>query len=332
MGERYLVTGAAGHLGSAVTRKLLSMNKNVRILVLPGEKNIPEGNLEIYSGDVCQKESLKGFFENPTGERFILIHCAGIVSIASGFVQNVYDVNVGGTKNIVDLCEQNKIYKLIYVSSVHAIPEKKKGEIISEINYFNPNDVSGLYAKTKSEATAYVLDASRHGLNINIVHPSGISGPYDNGRGHLTTLVIDYYKGHLSAGMIGGYDFVDVRDVADGIIKCCDMGVPGECYILSNRYYTVKAILDILHGITGKPKIKTYLPYWFVRLTSPLSEAYYKILHQPPLYTAYSIHVLTTNAMFSHKKASDVLGYTTRDINQTLADTIDWLRKSGRIN
>ena len=331
MSEKYLITGAAGHLGSAIIRELLKRDKYVRALVLPNEKNIPDGNFEICYGDVCNKESLKCFFDNSENNKIILIHCAGIVSIASRFIQEVYDVNVKGTKNIVDLCEQHKIHKLIYVSSVHAIPEKPNGELIVETDYFDPNDVVGLYAKTKSEATAYALAAAQRGLNVNIVHPSGISGPYDNGRGHLTTLVIDYYKGRLSAGMKGGYDFVDVRDVTDGIISCCEKGIPGECYILSNRYFTVKEILDMLHELTGKRKIKTYLPYWFVKLTAPLAEIYYRILRQPPLYTAYSILTLTTNALFSHKKASDLLGYTTRDMYQTLADTVNWLKGKGRL-
>lgn len=166
---------------------------------------------------------------------------------------------------------------------------------------------------------------------MNIVHPSGISGPYDNGRGHLTTLVIDYCKGRLLAGMDGGYDFVDVRDVANGVISCCEKGVPGECYILSNEYFKVKEILDTLHELTGKRKIKVYLPYWFVKATAPLAEIYYKILGQPPLYTAYSVFTLTSNSLFSHKKAEEVLGYTTRDMKETLRDTIDWLKAKGRL-
>jgi len=331
MKEKYLVTGAAGHLGSAITRELIKRGREVRVLVLPNEKHIPEGVCEVCHGDVCNKESLRCFFDHLENEKIVLIHCAGIVSIASGYIREVYEVNVNGTKNIVDLSEQHKIDKLIYVSSVHAIPEKPKGEMIVEIDDFNPNEVVGLYSKTKAEATAYVLAAAKRGLNVNVVHPSGISGPFDQGRGHLTTLVTDYYKGRLSAGMKGGYDFVDVRDVANGIISCCEKGLPGECYILSNKYFTVREILEMLHELTGKRKIKTYLPYWFVRMTAPLAEIYYTILRQPPLFTAYSIFTLRTNALFSHQRATDTLGYTTRDMRQTLRDTVSWLKEEGRI-
>lgn len=300
-------------------------------MVIPEEKNIPEGNLEIYVGDVCNKESLRGFFTNRENKELVVIHCAGIVSIASQEVPAVFKVNVNGTRNVVDLCEEYHIKKLVYVSTVHAIPEKQKGEIITEIKDFNPDEVVGFYAKTKSEATAYVLAAARRGLNASVVHPSGISGPYDNGNGHLTTLVIDYCKNRLVAGIKGGYDFVDVRDVAVGIIACCSKGKPGEGYILSNKYFTVPEILSMLHEITGKREIKTILPLWLAQLTAPLAELYYKILRQTPLYTAYSIYTLNSNAQFSHEKATIELGYTTRDMRQTLGDTVDWLKKKGRL-
>lgn len=331
MNELFLITGAAGHLGSALIYKLLELGKSIRALVLPNEKNIPEGDIEVCFGDVTNKESLAGFFDNPHHKDLIVIHCAGIVSISSKYLQKIYDVNVVGTKNVVDLCQQYMVKKLVYVSSVHAIPERPKGETIFEVERFNPNDVIGLYAKTKSEATGYVLAATKHGLNASVVHPSGIVGPYDNGRGHLTTLVIDYYKRRLTSGINGGYDFVDVRDVANGIVNCCKHGENGECYILSNKYYSVREILYMLHKITGKKELKSFLPLWFVKLTAPLAELYYKILKQQALYTAYSIYTLNSNAKFSHEKATVMLGYTTRDMEETLRDTFEWLKNNHRL-
>ena len=204
MDQLYLVTGAAGHLGSALIARLLELGKDVRALVLPGEKNIPPGDYELFYGDVTNKDDIKTFFSNPDSKDLIVIHCAGIVTITSKFQQKVYDVNVNGTKNIVDLSRQNAVKKLIYVSSVHAIPEKPLGETMTEIYDFNPADVVGPYAKTKSEATAYVFANSKNGLNASVVHPSGICGPYDDGRSHLTTLVIDYYKkSSLPALLVG---------------------------------------------------------------------------------------------------------------------------------
>ncbi|WP_101772258.1 NAD-dependent epimerase/dehydratase family protein [Peptostreptococcus faecalis] len=330
MKQIYLVTGAAGHLGGVVVQNLIERGKCVRALVLPNEKNIPE-LAEIYKGDVCDKSSIKACFDNLGDSKLVVIHCAGIVSISSKFDQAVFDVNVRGTKNVVDLCREDKVHKLIYVSSVHAIREQPKGVTIKETTDFSPDNVVGLYAKTKAEATACVLEAASKGLNACVVHPSGIAGPYDNGRGHITTLIIDYYKHRLVSGIYGGYDFVDVRDVANGIIAACDKGKSGECYILSNRYFKISEILDMLHEITGKKKIKRYLPYWFVKMTASLSEIYYKMLKQPPLFTSYSLYTLNSNSLFSHQKATIELGYKTRDMNVTLAETVKWLKESGRI-
>ncbi|HHT66920.1 MAG TPA: NAD-dependent epimerase/dehydratase family protein [Erysipelotrichaceae bacterium] len=330
MEKVYLITGAAGHLGNTITRRLAESGSHIRALLLPNEKHIPE-NTEVFYGDVCDKESIRPFFENLEGKDIVVIHCAGIVSIATKFDQAVYDVNVTGTKNVVDLCKEYKVSKLIYVSTVHAIPEKPKGEVMTEVSRFDPEVAVGLYAKTKAEATNYVLDAAKEGLNATVVHPSGIVGPFDYGNGHLTALIIDFYKKRLTAGVKGGYDFVDVRDVAKGIIAAVEKGKPGECYILSNRYFKIREILDMLHEITGVKKVRTFLPIWFTKITATLSEIYYKIVKRPPLFTAYSIYTLDSNALFSHEKADRELGYTNRDMKETLKNTVDWLKEQGRI-
>ena len=261
----------------------------------------------------------------------IVIHCAGIVSISSKYEQKVYDVNVLGTKNIVDLSLQYGVRKLIYVSSVHAIPEKPMGQCMTEECTFSADAVTGLYARTKAEATAYVLAAAKHGLDAEVVFPSGIIGPNDSGHSHTNQLVLDYIEGRLGAAVRGGYDFVDVRDVADGILACADKGVSGEGYILSGHYCSVREILDILHQLTGRRAITTYLPVWFLTLMAPLCEQYYRLLRQPPLFTRYSVYTLGCNSQFSNAKALSQLGFESRDIRDTLSDTLTWLRNHGNI-
>jgi dihydroflavonol-4-reductase len=330
MNTIYLVTGASGHVGSTVVQQLTALGHTVRVLVLPTERHIPE-KAEVFYGDVRDKESLRSCFEHNSRERFIVIHCAGIVSIASRYHPILHDVNVTGTQNIVDLCCEYDVSKLVYVSSVHAIPEKPEGQLITETNEFSPGLVTGHYAKTKAEATAYVLAAAQKGLNASIVHPSGIIGPNDHLVGHITSFIIDYCQGRLLACVDGGYDFVDVRDVADGIISACDGGGIGECYILSNRYYKVGEILDMLHDITGIRKIGKFVPAWMANAAAPLTEFYCKISKKPPLFTSYSIYTLQTNAHFSHQKATDQLGYQPREMKETLVDTVAWLKETGRL-
>jgi len=331
MKDMYLVTGAAGHLGNTVTRQLLEKQELVRVLILPGEVMPFEGDFEIFYGDVRNKASLREFMNVEDEYNMIVIHCAGIVSIASKYQDKVYETNVNGTRNMVELAIEKAVSRFIYVSSVHAIEEKALGKVMVETSNFDPDKVVGAYAKTKAEATKLVLDNLGKGLNAIVVHPSGICGPFDYGKGHSTALVIDYYKGKLTSAVGGGYDFVDVRDVAKGILACCHLGEIGECYILSNKYITALEILRILHEITGHREIKRVLPLWFVKFTAKLAEIYYKILRKPPLFTTYSIYTLNSNSYFSHEKADMALGYTTRDMEESLTDTVNWLKSQNRI-
>lgn len=328
---KYLVTGAAGHLGMNIVNELIKNNKLVKVLVLPNEKNIDKfpKQIEICYGDITNKLDLDNFFKND-GYEHIVIHSAGIVSISSKYNELVYNVNVNGVKNIVDYCIKYKVKRLIHISSVHAIKEEKNNEIIKETKVFSPNYVVGLYAKTKAEASQYVIDAMKK-IDAIIIHPSGIFGPYDYAKGHLSQLLIDYCNNKLTAAVDGGYDFVDARDVAKAVITATTTKHVNECFIISNKYYKIKEILDIASNITKHKKIKIFLPIWFAKLTAPLSELYYKILKQPPLYTTYSLYTLSSNSNFSHDKATKLLNYKPREMKETIKDTIEFLKKENRI-
>lgn len=337
MSKLYIVTGAFGHLGNTLVKLLLNRGEHVRCLALPTENTECLGitettNIEIMRGDVRDKESLRALFTlDKCYDEVTVIHTAGVVTIASKYDQKVVDVNVTGTKNIINACLEHQITNLLYVSSVHAIPERPNGQRMSEVGKFDPDDVEGLYAKTKAEATQLVLDSEKKGLHPIVVHPSGIIGPNDYGHNHLNQLVIDYINGSLTALIDGGYDFVDVRDVANGILAAVDKGKSGQCYILSNRYYTIKEMVDLMHDVSGKKKIRKILSRRFVNFIVPLAELYYKVRRQPPLFTGYSLYTLSSNSNFSHEKADRELGYRTRDMKETLKDTIVFLREQGRI-
>ena len=334
MKKIYIITGANGFLGNNIVRKLIKDKENeVRALVLPNDNtnSLKDLNCTIYKGDVTKKDSLNSIFETPENVELYVIHCAAIVYIKSKYNPKVYEVNVNGTKNVIEkVLEKNA--KLVYVSSVHAITEKPNNETITEITNFNPEKVEGQYAKTKAEIANYVLEMVKNkNLNACIVHPSGIIGPYDFGNSHLTQLIMDFSNGKLKACVKGGYDFVDVRDVADGIISASYKGKSGECYILSNRYVEIKELLDMISEVRNTKKIKTILPMWFAKLTAPLSEMYYAIRKQPPLYTKYSLYTLKSNANFSNEKAKRELGFKNRDLKETVKDTINWLKENNRI-
>ena len=331
MKRLYLVTGAYGHLGHTIVDELLARGEEVRGLALPGD-SIPapvRRGLEICQGDVCDPDSLVAFFHVDEPREIVVIHTAGIVSIASKFNQKVFDVNVVGTKNIVDICRKSNVRRLVHVSSVHAIPEQDHFQVLHEVRRFSPDWVVGGYAKTKAEATQAVLDAVQEGLDAVVVHPSGILGPYDRSGNHLVQLVNDYINGKLPACVNGGYDFVDVRDVADGCLKAIEKGKPGECFILSNRHYEVKDVLHMTKRYCGGRRLPV-LPMWMAKAAAPLISWVCKLRKRRPLYTKYSLYTLSSNDKFSHDKATVELGYRPRDLAQTIRDTIAWL-KGGKL-
>lgn len=322
-----LVTGAAGHLGNVLVKRLLDKGEKVRGLVrrIP-EKEVYEGyDIELYEGDVCKYESLESAFTVPEGMELIVVHTAGIVSTTSEDRERVKQVNVGGTQNVVNRCIEHGAKRMVHISSVHAIEEQGKVVEIGESESFNPKKVKGVYAKTKAEASQLILDSCGKGPEFVIVHPSGIIGPEDYRCGHTTQLVLDYLRGRLWAIVEGGYDFVDVRDVADGVISAIDKGKAGECYILSGHYISVGEFISLLSKASGRPDIVRRIPMAIAKLTAPISELYYKLRKQKPLYSSYSLHTLTSNSNFSNKKARTELDFKPREMENTVVDTVKWI-------
>ena len=222
------------------------------------------------------------------------------------------------------LCEWN-----YYTSSVHAIPEKEG--VITETKEFSPKLVKGTYAKSKAEATNYILNSNSEDLQVIIVHPSGVIGPYEYIKSNMGQLIIDCANGTMKASIKGGYNFVDVRDVSNGIILAAEKGKPGECYILAGHSITIKELMAIIEKLTGRKAPKFVIARWFAYITGIFSELYYKIVHEKPLFTSYAVYTTGTNHNFSIEKAKKELGYTVRDIEDTIKDTIEWFKKRGEI-
>ncbi len=321
----YVITGAAGHLASTIIKYLRDTDCYIRGLILPSESGENDGRITYYKGDVTILESLEEIFSNFECCEVTVIHAAGVISIEDEVTPLLYNVNVIGTKNIIEQCMRHHVKRLVYVSSVHAIPESDEKATISETARFSKDAVTGAYAVTKAEATQAVLEAVKSGLDAVVVHPSGIVGPYDSGNNHLVQLISMCISGRLPAGVAGGYDFVDVRDVAKGCLEAANHGTKGSCYILSNRYFTIKELLECVRK-SAEGRKKVCLPVGLARVFVPIFEWVAKITHTRPLYTKYALYTISSNGHFSHDKATAELGYRPRDMRETVTDTISWLR------
>ena len=332
----YLVTGVTGFLGSNVCRQLIARGEQVRTFALPNDKAmkfVPE-EAEIITGDLCDPESLEQFFVIPEGMESIVIHCASMVTVNPDFSQRLIDINVGGTKNIIDKCLLHKeCRKLVYVSSTGAIPELPKGQRITETGKFDPDQVVGCYSQSKAMATQAVLDAVREkGLNACVVHPSGILGPGDYAVGETTNVILQLIHGEMPAGIKGSFNLCDVRDLAHGCIMAADKGSKGECYILGNKEVTLKELSRMLSKESGCKPLKFYLPLGIAAFFAKILEKRAKKTGEKPLLTTFSVYNLARNNSFDYSKAANELGYKTRSYEETLRDEVVWLKSAGKIN
>ena len=321
--EKYIITGATGHIGNVVARKLCERGVNLTALVLPNEDLSPlKGlNIKLVEGDVTNREFIFKFIE----EGAIVLHLAGIIDIGLTPTEVVERVNIEGTKNIVDACLKNKAKKLIYLSTVHIIDPKNQGDILIEPTEFDKDSVVGTYAKTKLLATKYIFEACKEKrLNATVLYPSGVIGPYDYKISELGQVILDYVNHKLIAYVKGGYNFVDVRDVADATINAIEKGRSGEGYIVSGEPMSLKEMLITINKKLGRRKLPPVLALWFVKSVVPLSNMYYKLKHKKPVFSKYSLYTLTSNANFNNEKAKKELGFNPRDVREAICDAVDW--------
>lgn len=337
-----MVTGAAGFLGSHLWRLIAARGDELRVLVRPGDDLSALDGLRLTAvhGDVRSAEDLDRLFaglspgspDSPVSPgssgasahpRITVHHLASRITIESRVAPEVRDVNVGGTRQVIDACRRHGAARLVYVSSVHAIPEPADAsDPIVEPAVFDPDAVVGGYAKTKAEATQLVLDADDGELSTVVVMPSGIVGPGDPGDGYLTALVRDIADGSLTSDVDGGYDFVDVRDVAAGCIEAAERGRPGASYILTARRMDMAEIVRECRSAVGKRTLTSVLPMWFARGVALLAEGWYRMLRKPPLFTSYALHTLRSPGVFRTDRARADLGWNPKDPADSLRDVV----------
>ena len=330
----FLLTGATGFLGNNIAKQLMEKGCYVRGLVLKGDKavkHVPQG-VEIVYGDLTDKKSLENFFDVDNKE-LICIHCASIVYLKEEPSEFVYHVNVDGTQNIIDLCLEKNVQKLVYVSSTGTVSELPHGEKMKEPTEFNLDDIVGYYGKTKAMATQLVLDAVKEkGLKATVVYPTGICGPNDYAGGPVSTFIEQYCNGGNKIGFPGSFNSVDVRDLAFGTIAAVDRGRIGEGYILGNDVVWMKDMFSHISHASGVSMTKIILPMFLTRIVVKISVMIGKITKKEPLITELMLYNLVRNNEFDSSKAKMELGYKTRPFEETIYDEVEWLRREKRIN
>ncbi|MCB0119377.1 MAG: NAD-dependent epimerase/dehydratase family protein [Anaerolineales bacterium] len=322
----WLVTGATGHVGNVLVRRLLERGEKVRALILPGEscESIHGLDVEAVEGDVLNVDAV---FESMRGVKGVF-HLAGVISIMPGSNPLVHKVNVNGTKNIIRAAlEHGK--KLIYTSSIHAIQRVEDGIIDEKIPY-DMNNPYGAYDRSKAEATLEVLNAAHSGLEAVVTCPTGVIGPYDFRGSMMGAVIHDAAKSKPTLYVDGAYDFVDVRDVADGLISAAENGKRGESYILSGQKISVRYMLETVREVTGRNFFQMKVPFDLAKFAAMFTPMYYQFANETPRFTPYSLEVLQSNSNISHAKATNELGYSPRSLYESIKDTVRWFLEKNK--
>lgn len=318
------ITGASGHVGHCLCLQLKEQRTEIRALIHRNENQLAEIGAEIIRGNVLDIQSLIELF---TGVD-VVFHLAAQISIDNKHTQQVFETNVTGTQNVIEACKTAGVKKLVHFSTIHTIhsygPEKPMDET-------NPLIASSniAYETSKAEAEKLVAAAVNDGLHAVILHPTAVIGPYDFQPSFLGQALIKIYKNQLPMLVPGGYDFVDVRDVANAAIEAATKGRRGERYILSGEWLSLKELSLEIRKISNQ-KTPTFLaPTWLAKAGLPFIQGWAKITRQHPLYTAESLEILKSSCKnISNRKAGTELGFRPRPVGETLKDTFAWFKQN----
>jgi dihydroflavonol-4-reductase len=315
------ITGASGHLGSALITELLKDNNwQIRAQFNSQRPPIDHKNIDwIQSG--MSPDELTVLFNNAN----VVIHCAAIISITGDKNGSVYATNVVGTQNVINVCLNQKIKRLIHVSSTHALQEIPLNTPFDEKRTYKTK-LDFAYDYTKAKAEQLVLEAvEKSDLDAVVVRPSSMLGPVDYKPSLLGEAISDLAKRKVPAMIKGGYDFVDVRDVARSIIASIEKGVKGESYNLTGKYYAIKELAEITSQIANVKPPKFVVPSFIIQLSIPFVALQSKFTKKPPKFTKESIAVLKHgHPNMTNQKAREVLGHESRPLEDSIKDLINW--------
>jgi dihydroflavonol-4-reductase len=322
------VTGASGHVGNAICKQLINDGITIKALLHTDEDDLIKPEIEVVKGNILDKNSLLTLCKDVD----VVFHLAAKISIDPKERKEVFDVNVNGTRNIVEACKEQKVERFIHFSSIHTYDHHPLDEMLDETRPFLEN-TSMAYEQSKIAGEKIVRQAVENGLDAVYIAPTAIVGPYDYRPSLLGQALIKIYNNKIPMLVEGGYDWVDVRDVANGAISAAKNGKSGEKYILSGSWYSLVDLSKKISEVTDRKTPTFKAPSILTKVGLPFIQAYAALMNEHPLYTSESLDILkNSNRFISNAKAKKELGYNTRDIKETIKDTFEWYKKEGMVD
>jgi dihydroflavonol-4-reductase len=319
------VTGATGFVGSAVVRHLLSEQISVRVLVRPNSdrRNIEGLDVDIVEGDLRERASL----ERAMKGCLALFHVAADYRLWARDVQELYQSNVEGTRNIMLAAAEAGVERIVYTSSVATLGLNPDGTPATEDTRVSIQDMIGDYKRSKYMAEEEVRRLVRKDrLPIVIVNPSTPIGPYDIKPTPTGRLILDAARGRMPAYVDTGLNLVHVEDVAAGHVAAFHRGEIGERYILGGENLWLKEILERIASISGRRPPRIRLSHSAVMPIAQLSELMGRVTYGlwEPRATVDGIKMSKKLMFFSSEKAMHDLNYHPRPADEALRDAVDW--------
>lgn len=325
-----LVTGSTGFLGSAVLRELLDDGRRVKVLVRKGTDtaNIDGLDVEIAYGDLRDFESLLSALNGCD----VLYHVAAYYSLWNRDQQLIYEINVEGTRKILQAAQEKCLGKIVYTSTVGCIGLNDDTTPATENTFFNKNTLSNDYKKSKYQAEHIALEFARSGLPVVIVNPSTPVGPRDIKPTPTGKIILDFLSRKLPAYLDTGLNLIDVKDCARGHILAEQKGIPGERYILGNQNLSLFDILVTLETITGLKAPSVKMPFWVALSAGWMCEMVSNhITGKPPAVPLAGVKMAKYFMYFDSSKAVQKLGLPQNSVKNALRQSVDWFKNNNYV-
>jgi dihydroflavonol-4-reductase len=317
------VTGGSGHLGGNLIRQLLAQGWAVRCLIHHDVRALEGLSVERVEGNLSDKNRL---IKQMAGCDAVF-HTAAYVAVENVNFAKMKAINIDGTATICQAALDAHIPKFIHFSSIHAFQQRPTNQPLLEERPLVSEGQSAPYDQTKAAAQRVVYDACDRGLNASILHPTGIIGPYDFKPSRMGQVLKDIMNKKMPLTINAGFNWVDVRDICESAIKCVDQGRSGQHYILPGEWATFRQISDIIsEHIDSRTALGT-LPFWVAYTALPFAYAFSKLTGKRPSFSRGSFHALAVQCKdIPGTLAKNQLGHSPRSLQNTIQDTIDWIK------
>jgi dihydroflavonol-4-reductase len=320
-----LVTGPTGLIGSSVVRRLLARGREVRCYVEPGapRANLEGLEVEVVEGDINDRERVGQALEGCDK----LYHLAAIYKLWLPDSTVIYDVNVEGTKTVLFAAMRADLERVVYTSSIAAVGIPEGDRLADETTEFNVWDQANHYIRTKWLSERDALRFAAEGVPVVVVNPAFVMGERDIGPTPTGELVVECLKEKVPAYPEGGFNVVDVEDVAEAHILAEEKGRVGERYILGNHNITYQEFYDAVSEVAGVKRVTRKLPtrlLWGLAWAFERYADYYS--HEAPVITYKSARYASRKLWYDCRKAHEELGMPRTPLRETIDKAVRWFR------